>query len=62
MTTLFTEIFWERLWGIVGYKRHCGWYRIPDTVGKIESNIPTLPDNVQTRCYGYNIVGDFGDG
>lgn len=48
--------------GLLDAMRHCGWYRIQDTVGKIESNIPPLPDNVQTRFYGFNIVGDFGDG
>uniref|UniRef100_A0A8W8NP91 Uncharacterized protein n=1 Tax=Magallana gigas TaxID=29159 RepID=A0A8W8NP91_MAGGI len=48
--------------GLLDARRHCGWYRIPETVGKIESNIPPLPDNVQTRFYGFNIVGDFGDG
>lgn len=46
MIIFFIEIFWERLWGIVGYKRYCGWYRILDIVGKIEFNILIFFDNV----------------
>lgn len=48
--------------GLMDAMYHCGWHRIQDTVDKIESNIPPLPDNVQTRFHGFNIVGDFGDG
>lgn len=47
--------------GLLDAMYHCGWHRIQDTVKKIESNIPPLPDNVQTRFHGFNIVGDFSD-